>query len=101
MNIWVTLFYQGSEKWLSTHLTEKGALIYSIIQISDFIYGGRSIEQSLELKTMYDYPTSPEQELKSFSKQQLNNFYDKWIEELRISSNNSLQHEINKTEVMA
>ena len=101
MNIWVTLFFQGPQNWISTHLTEKGALIYSIRQISDYIYGDRSADEALELKAMYDYPTSAEQELKSFSKEQLNNFYNKWVEELRFSSNSSLQHEINKTEVMA
>jgi hypothetical protein len=50
---------------------------------------------------MYDYPTSPEQELKTFSSKELTAFYNKWVEELRFSSNSSLQHEINKTEVMA
>jgi len=101
MNIWVTLFYQGSDNWISTHLTEKGALIYSIGQISDYVYGGRTVDEALELKIMYDYPTSPEQELKTFSSKELTAFYNKWVEELRFSSNSSLQHEINKTEVMA
>ena len=75
--------------------------MYSIGQISDFIYGDRSVEQAAELKTMYGYPTSADENLESYSKEQLYKFYKVWLEEVEFSSNNMIQYEIHKTEVMA
>tara|TARA_B100000131_G_scaffold311223_1_gene343819 strand:- start:1636 stop:1941 length:306 start_codon:yes stop_codon:yes gene_type:complete len=101
MNIWVTRFSESTETWVSTHLTEKGALMYSIGQISDYIYGDRDIDESMELKAMYGYPTSADEDLKCYSKEQLYTFYKVWLEEIEFSSNNMIQYQIHKTEVMA
>ncbi len=101
MNIWVTRFSQSTETWVSTHLTEKGALMYAIGQISDYIYGERDYDQSLQIKAMYDYPTSADEDLKEYSKSDLHKFYKVWIKEVELSSNNMIQHEIHTTEVMA
>ena len=101
MNIWVTRFSQSTETWVSTHFTEKGALMYSINQLSEYIYGGRGGEEAAELKTMYGYPTDADEDLKCYSKEQLIKFYKVWLEEVEFSSNNMIQYEIHKTEVTA
>ena len=101
MNIWVTRFSESTETWITTHLTEKGALMYAIGQISDYIYGDRGLDMALELKTMYGYPTSADEDLKEYAKSDLHKFYKVWLEEVEFSSNNMIQHEIHKTEVMA
>ena len=100
MNIWVTRFSESTETWITTHLTEKGALMYSIGQISDYIYSGRSLDEVQELKIMYGYPTLADEDLKEYSKEELCGFYETWVEEMKFSSNNTLQYEIHETEVM-
>jgi|TARA_E500000331_G_scaffold182800_1_gene176151 hypothetical protein len=101
MNIWVTRFSESTDTWVTTHLTEKGALIHAIGQVSDYIYGDRDLDKALELKTLYDYPTSADEDLKEYAKSDLHEFYKVWRKEVQLSSNNTIQHEIHKTEVMA
>tara|TARA_Y100000592_G_scaffold91593_1_gene151986 strand:- start:535 stop:840 length:306 start_codon:yes stop_codon:yes gene_type:complete len=100
MNIWVTRFSESTETWITTHLTEKGALMHAIGQISDYIYGERDIDQATELKVLYGYPTSADEDLKHYAKSDLHKFYKVWSEEMKFSSNNMMEHEIHKTEVM-
>ena len=100
MNIWVARFSESTETWITTHLTEKGVLMHSIGQISDYIYGARDLEEASQLKTLHSYPTSADEDLNCYSRQQLHKFYKVWLEEIQFSSNNMIQYEIHETKVM-
>ena len=102
MDIWVTRFMvsNGGETWITTHLTEKGALMFSIEQLSDFAYGDNPVEVAEKMRLLHEYPTALNEDLSAYSKGQLHSFYNTWLREVDFSSNGVVQYEIHKTKVM-
>ena len=100
MNIWVvrqTCLYDN-ETYVTTHLTEKGALITAIETVRDDMVSG-FCEQELE-----DYrpgmPHDPEEDLMDMTREQLRGIIEDWWE-YSWDINEQAQYQIYETVVTA
>jgi len=99
MNIWVVrqTFVQDGDSWVTTHLTEKGALMTAIDIVRDDLADGFD-EDELE-----DYrpgmPHDPHEDLKQYGKEQLRGIVQDWWE-YSFDMNDCVQYQIHETQVM-
>ena len=99
MNIWVvrnTCLY-SNETYLSTHITEKGALITAIKVVREDLTSGYD-EDELE-DNRPDMPHHHEEDLMQYGSDQLRGIVDDWWE-YSIDLERETQYEIHQTQVV-
>ena len=100
MNIWVvrnTCLY-SNETYLSTHITEKGALITAIKVVRDDLTSGYD-EDELE-DNRPDMPHHHEEDLMQYGSDQLRRIIDDWWE-YSYDLSTETQYQIHQTQVTA
>ena len=100
MNIWVVreTYMYDNDTYVTTHLTEKGALMQAIECVREQIrnsYDDDEIKERIEDKS---FPGHPDEDLKCYSREQLRRFIQKWWEYSDIM-NDTMQYEIHETMV--
>ena len=99
MNIWVvrnTCLY-SNETYLSTHITEKGALITAIKVVRDDLTSGYD-EDELE-DNRPDMPHHHEEDLMQYGSDQLRRIIDDWWE-YSYDLSTETQYQIHQTQVV-
>jgi hypothetical protein len=100
MNIWVvrnTCLY-SNETYLSTHITEKGALITAIKVVRGDLVDGFDEDELEDIRP--DMPHNPEEDLMQYSSEQLRGIVQDWWE-YGYEMNEHGQYEIHQTQVAA
>jgi hypothetical protein len=102
MNIWVVreTYLYDNDTYLTTHLTEKGALMQAIDCVREHVqtnYDEDEIKERIEDGTL---PRHPDEDLKCYSREQLRRFIQEWWEYSDIM-NDTMQYEIHETVVTA
>ena len=101
MNIWVarnTCLY-SNETYLSTHITEKGALIAAIKTVRGDLFRDDWDEDELE-DMRPGMPRDPEEDLKDMTREQLRGIIEDWWE-YSFEMNEHGQYEIHQTQAAA
>ena len=98
MKIWIamTQYLYDHDVYLTSHLTQKGALIEIIGRMTVDLCSGID-EDELEAYTM---PHDPEEDLKCFSSKQLEGKFSDWLEYMH-DMNEHMSYEWYETEVAA
>ena len=100
MNIWVvrnTCLY-SNETYLSTHITEKGALITAIRVVREDLTGGFDEDELEDMRP--GMPHDPEEDLMQYGSDQLRRIVDDWWM-YSMDINEHEQYEIHQTQVVA
>ena len=100
MNIWVvrqTCLYDH-ETYVSSHLTEKGALITAIKTVREDMVGGFGEDELDDYRP--DMPHDPEEDLMQYSSDQLRGIVQDWWE-YSFYINEHAQYQIYETQVEA
>ena len=98
MNIWVvrnTCLY-SNETYLSTHITEKGALVTAIKVVRGDLVDGFDEDELEDMRP--DMPHHPEEDLMQYSSEQLRGIVQDWWE-YGYEMNEHGQYEIHQTQV--
>ncbi len=98
MNIWVvrqTCLYDN-ESYVSSHLTEKGALITAINTVRDDMVSGFCEEELEDHRP--GMPHNPEEDLMQYSSEQLRGIVEDWCE-YSWDINEQAQYQIYETQV--
>jgi hypothetical protein len=98
MKIWIamTQYLYDHDVYLTTHLTQKGALIEIIGRMTVDLCSGID-EDELEDYTM---PHDPEEDLMCYSSEQLESKFSDWLEYMH-DMNEHMSYEWHETEVAA
>ena len=98
MKIWIamTQYLYDHDVHLSTHLTQKGALIEIISRMTEDLCSGIDEDELEE----YDMPHDPEEDLKDYSSEQLERKFSDWLEYMH-DMNEHMSYEWYETEVAA
>tara|TARA_R110002049_G_scaffold186046_1_gene354299 strand:- start:1322 stop:1624 length:303 start_codon:yes stop_codon:yes gene_type:complete len=100
MNIWVvrqTCTYDN-ETYITTHITEKGALITAIKTVREDLCDGFDEDELEDMRP--DLPHHPEEDLMQYSSEQLNGIAKDWWE-YSWEINEAAQYQIYETQVLA
>ena len=102
MNIWVVreTYLYDNDTYLTTHLTEKGALIQAIECVREH---GRNSHDDDEVKECIEngtMPGDPDEDLMCYSSEQLRRFIQRWWDYTNVM-NDTMQYEIHETVVAA
>ena len=100
MKIWVvrqTCLYDN-ESYVSSHLTEKGALITAIRTVREDLCDGFDADELEDMRP--GLPHSPEEDLMQYSSEQLNDIAKDWWE-YSWEINEAAQYQIYETQVVA
>ena len=100
MNIWVvrqTCLYDN-ESYVTSHLTEKGALITAIKQVREDMCDGFDEDELEDMRP--GMPHAHEEDLMQYSSEQLNSIVDDWWE-YSWDINEQAQYQIYETQVEA
>ncbi len=100
MNIWVvrnTCLY-SNETYLSTHITEKGALITAIRVVREDLTSGFDEDELEDMRP--GMPHDPEEDLMQYGSDQLRCIVDDWWM-YSMDINEHGQYEIHQTQVVA
>ena len=98
MNIWVvrqTCLYDN-ESYVTSHLTEKGALITAINTVRDDMVSGFCEEELEDMRP--GLPHNPEEDLMQYSSEQLRGIVEDWWE-YSWDINEQAQYQIYETQV--
>ena len=98
MNIWVvrqSCLYEH-ETYLSTHLTEKGALITAIKTVREDLTTGFDEDELEDMRA--GMPHHPEEDLMQYGSEQLRGIVDDWWE-YGFDMNEHAQYQIYQTQV--
>ena len=100
MNIWVVreTYLYDNDTYLTTHLTEKGALLRAIDCVREHVQNMHEEDEVKEWIEDGTIPGDPEEDLMCYSKEQLQGFIQKWWEYSDVM-NDTMQYEIHQTEV--
>ena len=99
MNIWVvrnTCLY-SNETFLSTHITEKGALITAIKVVREDLTSGLDEDELEDMRP--GMPHHPKEDLMQYSSDQLRHIVDNWWS-YSMDINEHGQYEIHETQVV-
>ena len=80
MKIWVVRSTYEYDHYVSTHLTDKGAYMKAIEQMSDYCCGGLDEDEMEEMAK--GMPTHPEADLKTHSREALRGYTSDWMEHM-------------------
>ena len=100
MNIWVvrqTCLY-SHETYLSTHITEKGALITAIKAVREDLTGGIDEDELEDMRP--GMPHDPEEDLMQYGSDQLRDIVSEWYE-YSFDMDEHSQYQIHQTQVEA
>ena len=102
MNIWVVreTYLYDNDTYLTTHLTEKGALIRAIDAVREHVDGNHDEDEVKEWIEDGTIPGHPCEDLMGYSREQLQGLIQKWWNYSDIM-NDTLQYEIHQTVVAA
>ena len=98
MNIWVvrnTCLY-SNETYLSTHITEKGALITAIKVVREDLTSGFDEDELEDMRA--GMPHHPEEDLMQYGSDQLRRIVDDWWE-YSYDLSTETQYQIHQTQV--
>ena len=100
MNIWVVrqTFIYDNDTYVTTHLTEKGALMRAIDEVREHVHSNHDEDEVKEWIEDGTIPGDPEEELMCYSREQLQRLIQKWWEYSDIM-NDTIQYEIHQTTV--
>jgi hypothetical protein len=100
MNIWVVreTFMYDNDTYVTTHLTEKGALMRAIDCVREHVRQGLEEDEIKEYIEDGTIPTDPDEDLMCYSREQLQGLIQKWWNYSDIM-NDTLQYEIHQTVV--
>jgi hypothetical protein len=99
MNIWVvrnTCLY-SNETYLSTHITEKGALVTAIKVVREDLTSGFDEDELEDMRA--GMPHHPEEDLMQYGSDQLRSIVDDWWT-YSMDMNEHGQYEIHQTQVV-
>ena len=100
MNIWVvrnTCLY-SNETYLSTHITEKGALVTAIKVVRGDLVDGFDEDELEDMRP--GMPRDPEEDLKDMTREQLRGIIEDWWE-YSFEMNEHGQYQIHQTQAAA
>ena len=102
MNIWVVreTFLYDNDTYLTTHLTEKGALIQAIECVREDVRNNHADDEVKECIENGTMPGDPDEDLMCYSSEQLRRFIQRWWEYSEMM-NDTMQYEIHETVVAA
>ena len=102
MNIWVVreTYLYDNDTYLSTHLTEKGALLQAIDDVREHVRDNHEDDEIKEWIEDGTLPGEPDEDLMGYSREQLQRLIQKWWDYSDIM-NDTLQYEIHQTVVAA
>ncbi len=100
MNIWVVreTYLYDNDTYVTTHLTEKGALIRAIDAVREHVENNHDEDEVKEWIEDGTMPGDPGEELMCYSRDQLQRLIQKWWEYSDIM-NDTIQYEIHQTTV--
>ena len=102
MNIWVVreTYLYDNDTYLTTHLTEKGALLQAIDDVREHVRNNHEDDEIKEWIEDGTLPGVPDEDLMGYSREQLQRLIQKWWEYSDIM-NDTMQYEIHQTVVAA
>jgi len=102
MNIWVVreTYLYDNDTYLTTHLTEKGALLRAIDCVREHVENNHDEDEVKEWIEDGTMPGDPCEDLMGYSREQLQGLIQKWWDYSDIM-NDTLQYEIHQTVVAA
>ena len=100
MNIWVVreTYMYDSDTYLTTHLTEKGALLQAIDCVREHVHNNCPDDEIKEWIEDGTIPGDPCEDLLGYSSDQLRKLIQEWWEYSDIM-NDTMQYEIHETVV--
>ena len=100
MNIWVVreTYMYDNDTYLTTHLTEKGALLRAIDCVREHVENNHEEDEVKEGIEDGTIPGEPDEDLMGYSREQLQTLIQKWWEYSDVM-NDTIQYEIHQTEV--
>ena len=100
MNIWVVreTFMYDNDTYLTTHLTEKGALLQAIDCVREQVENNHEEDEVKECIEDGTIPGEPDEDLMGYSREQLQRLIQKWWNYSDIM-HDTLQYEIHQTVV--
>ena len=100
MNIWVVreTYMYDSDTYLTTHLTEKGALLQAIDCVREHVHTSHDEDEVKEWIEDGTLPGDPCEDLLGHSREQLQGLIQKWWNYSDIM-NDTMQYEIHQTVV--
>ena len=102
MNIWVVreTYLYDNDTYLTTHLTEKGALLQAIDDVREHVRNNHEDDEIKEWIEDGTLPGVPDEDLMGYSREQLQSLIQKWWEYSDVM-NDTIQYEIHQTVVAA
>ena len=102
MNIWVVreTYLYDNDTYLTTHLTEKGALLQAIDDVREHVRNNHEDDEIKEWIEDGTLPGEPDEDLMGYSREQLQRLIQKWWEYSDVM-NDTIQYEIHQTVVAA
>ena len=102
MNIWVVreTYLYDNDTYLTTHLTEKGALIQAIECVRENIRNTMDEDEIKERIEDESFPGHPDEDLMCYSSEQLQRQIHHWWDYSNVM-NDTMQYEIHQTVVTA
>ena len=102
MNIWVVreTYLYDNDTYVTTHLTEKGALIRAIDDVREHVRDNHEDDEIKEWIEDGTLPGVPDEDLMGYSREQLQRLIQKWWEYSDVM-NDTIQYEIHQTVVAA
>jgi len=102
MNIWVVreTYLYDNDTYLTTHLTEKGALLQAIDDVREHVRNNHEDDEIKEWIEDGTMPGEPDEDLMGYSREQLQRLIQKWWEYSDVM-NDTIQYEIHQTVVAA
>ena len=102
MKIWVVreTYLYDNDTYLTTHLTEKGALMQAIECVREHVRSHTAEDEIKEYIEDGTIPGHPDEDLKGYSSEQLQRIVHKWWDYSNVM-NDTMQYEIHQTVVTA